>query len=205
MADAQKRAQVATMLEQRRQELGARADVSQRLRQLSASGNRLPAPPSRSPKRSTLLTVIVAAAAVAGLLVIATVATAAVASGFWVQNQLSSPTTTVEDYYAAVHQQDYQTAYTKFSATAQSALTETKYERDMRASDLIAGGVVSYSVSSATINGATATVMVDVVRNSDTTTARVFKVILTQQQQQQTWRISSIQQTGQTAAPTPAS
>lgn len=202
MANSRQRAELATRVEQRRQELGARADVSTRLRELSASGSRFPAPTSRSPKRSTLLTLIIAASAVAGLLLIAVIATAVIASGVWVQTQLDSPTTVAEDYFSAVHQQDYPTAYSKFSTGAQASLTEPKFERNMKATDLIAGGVESYSVSSANINGATAIVTVEVVRRGNTTTAQVFEVKLVLQQQ--SWRIDTIRQTGQAPAPTPS-
>lgn len=202
MANSRQRAELATRVEQRRQELGARADVSTRLRELSASGSRFPAPTPRNAKRSTLLTFIVAASAVAGLLLIAVIATAVIASGVWVQTQLNSPTTVVEDYFASVHQQDYQTAYSKLSTSAQASLTETKFERDMRATDLISGGVESYSASSANINGSTATVTVEVVRRGNTTAAAVFEIKLVLQQQ--SWRIETIRQTGQIAAPTPS-
>ena len=202
MANSRQRAELATRVEQRRQELGARADVSTRLRELSASGSRFPAPSARSPKRSTLLTVVIAVSAVAGLLLVAVLATTVIASGIWVQTQLSSPTTTVEDFYSSIHQQDYQTAYSKFSTGAQTALTEAKFERDMRATDLISGSVESYSVSSANVNGSTATLNVEVVRRGNTTTALVYEVKLVLQQQN--WRIETIRQTGQTAAPTPS-
>jgi hypothetical protein len=193
---------LATRIEQRRQELGARGDVSQRLRELSASGNRFPAPAARR-QRSTLNTVVITAIAGVGLLIIAAIAAIVVISGVWVQSQLtSSPSTTVEDFYAALHQQDYATAYGKFSSAAQGQLSEAKFEQTMRATDLIAGGVQSYTITSATTNAQTATVTVDVVRQGNSAVAQVFKLTLTQEQQ--SWRISSIQQTGQTSAPTPS-
>lgn len=204
MPDAQRRAELATRIEQRRQELGERADVSQRLRDLSASGSRFPSPVARRGQRSTLNTVIITAIAGAGLLLIAIVAIIVIASGVWVQTQLaSSPSSTAEDFYAAIHQQDYASAYAKFSSSAQSGLSEAKFEQTMRATDLISGGVQSYSVVSASTNGASATVTVDVVRQGDTTTASVFQLTLVQEQQ--SWRISAIRQTGQTTAPTPSS
>jgi hypothetical protein len=204
MPDAQRRAELATRIEQRRQELGERADVSQRLRELSASGSRFPSPAARHGQRSTLNTVIITSVAGAGLLLIAIVAVIVIASGVWVQSQLAnSPTTTVEDFYAAIHQQDYATAYAKFSSGAQGSLSEAKFEQTMRATDLLSGGVQSYAIATATTKGATATVTVDVVRQGDTTTASVFQLTLVQQQQ--TWRISAIRQTGQTTAPTPSS
>lgn len=202
MADSQRRAELATRIEQRRQELGERSDVSQRLRDLSASGSRLPSPTMRG-RRSTLNTVIITTVAGMGLLLVAAVAAIVIASGVWVQTQLSSPTTTVEDFYAAIHQQDYQTAYSKFSSGAQSTLSESKFEQTMRATDLISGGVESYSVVSTSTSGSTATVTVDVVRRGDTTMAQVFQLTLVQEQQ--TWHISTIRQTGQTTAPTPSS
>lgn len=202
MANSQRRAELATRIEQRRQELGGRSDVSQRLRDLSASGSRFPAPTARG-RRSTLNTVIITTIAGMGLLLVAAVAAIVIASGVWVQTQLSSPTTTVEDFYAAIHQQDYQTAYGKFSSEAQSTLSESKFEQTMRATDLISGGVESYSIASTSTSGSTATVTVDVVRRGDTTLAQVFQLTLVQEQQ--TWRISAIRQTGQTTAPTPSS
>lgn len=202
MPDAQRRAELATRIEQRRQELGARGDVSQRLRDLSASGSRFPAPGARG-QRSTLNTVIITAIAGVGLLIIVVIAAIVVISGVWVQTQLtSSPSTTVEDFYSAIHQQDYTTAYSKFSSAAQGQLSEAKFEQAMRATDLIAGGVQTYTIVKSTTNGQTATVTVDVVRQGNTSIAQVFELTLTQEQQ--SWRISSIQQTGQTSAPTPS-
>ena len=202
MSDPQRRAELASRIEQRRQELGARADVSTRLRELSASGSRFPAPAGRS-RRTSLTRFMIAAIAVAALVVVAGIAAIVVASGVWVQSQLSSPSITVEDFYSAVHQQDYPTAYSKFSTQAQNALSEPKFEQTMRATDLVAGGVDTYAIVSATTSGSTATVIVDVVRRGDTTMATVFQLTLVQEQQ--TWHISTIQQKGQTAAPTPSS
>lgn len=202
MPDARRRAELATRIEQRRQELGARGDVSQRLRDLSASGSRIPAPAARG-QRSTLNTVMITAIAGVGLLVIAVIAAIVIISGVWVQSQLtSSPSTTVEDFYSAIHQQDYASAYGRFSSAAQGQLSEAKFEQTMRATDLIAGGVQSYTIVNATTNGQTATVTVDVVRQGNSAIAQVFQLTLTQEQQ--TWRIASIKQTGQTSAPTPS-
>jgi hypothetical protein len=193
---------LATRIEQRRQELGTRGDVSQRLRELSASGSRISAPAARG-QRSTLNTVMISAIAGVGLLVIAIIAAIVIISGVWVQTQLtSSPSTTVEDFYSAIHQQDYATAYGKFSSAAQGQLSVAKFTQTMRATDLIAGGVQSYTIVSATTNGQTATVTVDVVRQGNSSIAQVFQLTLTQEQQ--TWRIASIKQTGQTSAPTPS-
>lgn len=202
MADSQRRTELATRIEQRRQELGARADVSTRLRELSASGSHLPVPSGRGP-RSPLFTLIIAASAVVALLVVAGIATFVVASGMWVQTQLSSPSITVEDFYSAVHQEDYQTAYSKFSTEAQNSLSEPKFEQAMRAADLVSGGVDTYSIISSSTKGSTTMVTVDVVRRGDTTMATVFQLTLVQEQQ--SWRIASIRQTGQTVAPTPSS
>ena len=202
MPDARQRAELATRVEQRRQELGARADVSQRLRELSASGSHFPTPSSRGTRRSTLNTVVITTVAGLALLLIAAIAAVVVISGVWVQSQLNSPTTTVENFYSAVHQQDYATAYSKFSPQAQSTLSESKFERTMRATDLISGGVQSYAIVSTTTSGATATVTVDIVRAGDSSVAQVYQVTLTQQQG--SWLISTVRQTGQTKAPTPS-
>jgi VCBS repeat-containing protein len=146
---------------------------------------------------------MISAIAGAGLLVIAVIAAIVIISGVWVQTQLtSSPSTTVEDFYSAIHQQDYATAYGRFSSAAQGQLSVAKFTQTMRATDLIAGGVQSYTIVSATTNGQTATVTVDVVRQGNSSIAQVFQLTLTQEQQ--TWRIASIKQTGQTSAPTPS-
>lgn len=202
MQDSHRRAELATRIEQRRQELGERADVSVRLRELSASGSHFPSPAARG-RRSSLSTVMLTTIGGIGLLLIIAVAAIVIISSVWVQAQLGSPTTTVEDFYSAIHQQDYQTAYSKLSSGAQGALSEPKFEQTMRATDLISGGVESYSIVSSSTNGTTATVSVEVVRRSDTTVAAVYQLTLVQEQQ--SWRISSIHQTGQTVAPTPSS
>ena len=202
MSNPQRRIELATRIEQRRQELGARADVSTRLRELSASGSHLPVP-AGALRRSPLFRLALVASAIVTLLLIAGIATFVIASGIWVQSQLSSPSITAEDFYSAVRRQDYQTAYSKFSTVAQNSLSETKFEQTMRASDLIGGSVDSYAIVSTTTSGSTATVTVDVVRRGDTTAATVFQLTLVQEQQ--SWRIATIHQTGQTAAPTPSS
>lgn len=202
MADAQQRTELATRIEQRRQELGARADVSQRLRDLSASGSHFPAPLARRKHRSTLTTLIITASAGLGLIVVAVIATVVIASGVWMQAQINSPSTPVEDFYSAIHQQNYQVAYNKLTTDAQSQMSEPKFEQQMRASDLLSGGVLSYAITSTEVSGSTATVIVEVVRSGDTTSAQVFKVTLVQQQG--TWRIGSIAPKGQIAAPTPS-
>lgn len=201
MSDSDRRAELATRIEQRRQELGARADVSTRLRELSASGNRFPARPSIR-QRSPVTMLIIAIIAMMALLIAAAVAAIAVSSGAWVQANLSSPATTAENFYAAIHQADYLTAYSELSTNAQNSLSESKFEATMRATDLVSGGVVSYAIVSTSTSGSTAKVTVDVVRSDDTTTATVF--VLTMSQEQQTWRIDTIRQTGQTPAPTPS-
>lgn len=201
MADSQRRAELASRIEQRRQELGTRADVSVRLRELSSSNHRFPARPTTK-ARSPVSMLIIAVVAMMILLIAAAIAAIAVSSGFWVQTSLSSPSTTAENFYAAVHQADYQSAYSELSTSARNSLSESKFEATMRATDLISGGVVSYAIVSSTTSGSTATVTVDVVRSGDTTTAAVF--VLTMTQEQQAWRISTVRQTGQTAAPTPS-
>lgn len=202
MSDSDRRAELATRIEQRRQELGARADVSTRLRELSASGSHFPTRPTIR-QRSPVTMLIVAIIAIMALLIAAAIAAITLSSGAWVQTSLSSPTTTAENFYAAIHQADYQTAYSELSTSAQNSLNESKFEATMRATDLVSGGVVSYSIVSTSTHGSNAKVIVDVVRSGDTTTAAV--IVLTMTQEQQTWRITTIRQTGQTAAPTPSS
>lgn len=203
MSDSSRYTDVATRVKRQREELGQRADVSQRLRDLSASSARNPIHPPQRPRQRPVTTTLVGIAAGAGLLLCAALATLVIASGVWAQAQFGSPTTTVEGFYSALHQQNYTQAYSYFSTSAQRSLGEAQFQQTMSAADMLAGAVESDTVTTSTVNGSTATVTVEVVRRGDTTQAQVYQLTLTQEEQ--SWRITTIRQTGTTVAPTPAS
>lgn len=202
MADPKRQEELAARIEERRKLLEGRADVSQRLRDLSASSARNPIAPARK-RRSPLVALLVTA--VAGMALIGCVAAsiALIGSGLWVQAQLGSPNTTVEDFFSAIHAQNYSQAYSFLSSKAQKELPEGRFQQVYQASDALSGAVDYFAITSTVTKGSTATVAVDVVRRGDTKTAQVFVLTLTQENS--AWRITTIRLTGSTTAPPPTS
>ena len=201
MADP-RREELATRIEERRRLLEERPDVSQRLRQLSSSSARNPIAPARK-TRSPLITLLITGVAALALIACVAVSVALISSGIWVQAQLGSPNTTVEDFYSAVHAQNYPLAYSFLSSKAQKELPEERFQQIYQASDTISDRVDYYAITSTVTKDTAATVTVDVVRRGDIKTAQVFALALTQENG--SWRITSISQTGSTPAPTPTS
>lgn len=202
MADPQRHQELAARIEEKRRLLEGRADVSQRLRELSSSSSRNVMAPARK-RRSPLLTLLVTGGAVVALFACIVASVALIGSGIWVQAQLGSPNTTVEDFFSAIHAQNYPQAYGFLSHKAQSELSEERFQQVYQASDTLAGAVDYYAIMATVTQGSTATVTVDVVRQGDTKTAQVFALALAQEGG--SWRITAIQQTGTAPAPTPAS
>jgi hypothetical protein len=202
MADPQRHEKLAARIVEQRKLLEGRADVSQRLRDLSASSARNPIAPARK-RRSPLIALLVTAIAGMALIACIIASIAIISSGIWVQTQLGSPTTTVEDFFSALHAQNYSQAYGFLSSKAQSELSEERFQQIYQASDALSGSVDYYAITSTVTQGSTATVTVDVVRRGDSKTAQV--VALTLIQENGSWRISTIRQQGAAPAPTPAS
>jgi hypothetical protein len=201
MSDPHLQEKLAARIEERRRLLEGRADVSQRLRDLSSSNARNPLAPARK-LRSPLLVILATAAACMALFACIIASVAVISSGLWFQSQLGSPNTTVEDFYSAIHAQRYAQAYDFLSSSARSELSEARFQQVYQASDTLTGAVDYYAITASTTQGSTATVSVDVVRKGDTTTAEMD--VLTLVQDGGNWRISSIRQNGTTTAPTPA-
>ncbi len=202
MADPQRQKELAARIEERRRLLEERPDVSQRLRDLSSSSGRNPVAPARK-RRSPLIALLVTAGAGLALLVCVVASIAIISSGVWVQAQLGSPNTTVENFYSAIHAQDYPQAYSFLSSKARNELSEERFQQIYQASDTLSGSVDYYAITSTATQASTATVTVDVVRRGDTTTAQVYVLTLTQENN--SWLIMAIRQTGSGPAPTPAS
>ncbi|HEX9038883.1 MAG TPA: hypothetical protein VF808_18015 [Ktedonobacterales bacterium] len=202
MADPQIQEKLAARIEERRRLLEGRADVSQRLRDLSSSSGRNPVAPARK-TRSPLVVLLITAAAGIALFACIAVSAAVISSGIWVQTQLGSPNTTVEDFYSAIHAQNYAEAYGFLSSSAQNELTEARFQQVYQTDDTLSGPVDYYAITGASTRGSTATVTVDVVRKGDTNTANI--VILTLIQESGSWRIASMRMNGSTTAPTPSS
>jgi hypothetical protein len=168
---------LAERLERRRQDLRARLDVSPKLRQLSRaaiSPSLLPERVRRSP--ALISAIVVAAIALLGACVVA--ATALAASGLWLQGQLGDPATTAQNFYGALHQQDYARAYTYLSSATQQRTSQSAFVAQYSELDAIAGVVESYNITSDSATAADATVVMSVVRRGDTTRAQAQTLTL---------------------------
>lgn len=201
MQEQRQRAELAERVERRRQEIRQRHDVSQTIRKLSTSSSRNPTPMPR--RRSTTLTLVLGglgAVAVVALVVTAIALTTFVTS---VRGAISDPTSTADQFYSALHQQDYQQAYSYLSKNAQAHLSETAFTNQYGSLDTTQGIVDSYTVSSSSTNGNTATVALIIVRRGNLTTGQ--QQTLTLVQQDGNWRIDSIVLGGTVPAPTQSS
>lgn len=180
---------LAALVEQHRRELSERLDVSPALRQLS----RVVLPQSLLPgrrRRSPMLASFVVAAALALLLACVLGATGIAAGSFYLQGQLSDPTTSAQDFYAALHEQDYARAYSYLTPAAQQRTSSAAFVTTYSDLDAVAGVVESYTIGDASVTGTSATVVANVVRREDTTRAQAQTLTLAQQNG--TWRIDRI-------------
>ena len=177
------------LVEQRRRELADRPDVSQRTRLLSASSSRNQIG-RRPAKRSNVRTLLIGFVAVAMVIACATSAVAVVAGSFWVRDQLGDPTTVVQQFYSALHQRNYGQAYSYFSTEQKSRLSQDVFTDRYGSYDRLDGVVESYPMTGKVVHASTATVVVQVSRLADTTTARVETLTLVKQGG--SWRIDSI-------------
>jgi hypothetical protein len=100
-------------------------------------------------------------------------------------NFVSSPMTTVDNYYTAVQSQDYATAYSYLSVDTLSlngqrtTASESSYEQIATTLDNQRGLVTAYAVTSSNVSGDTATITVHVTRaggNSYNVTLRLAKI-----------------------------
>ncbi len=198
MKDPQSRAELAERVEQRRRELSTRPDVSQAMRKLSATSNHRNTLDALPKKRSTRITLIlIGVGVVAVLAVVLTVATFA-----FLTNQLSDPTATAENYYSALHDRDYQQAYSYLTRGAQAHLTETAFANTYAGLDTTGGIVDSYSIKSSTTDGSRATIVMIVVRRGNTSTGQLQT--LSMLQENGNWRIDAITLGATVPAPTPS-
>jgi hypothetical protein len=180
---------LAARLAEGRRQLSGRPDVSQKMRDLSASSSQNPNSSLR-PKRSPLLTTVMLAAGVFLLVACAVGATALVASGLWVQNQLSDPPTTAQNFYGALQSQNYTRAYTYTSSSFQKRIPADAFNDQFSSLDQVSGVVDSYPIVSEKTSGATATVVVHVIRRSNK--AQALTQTLSMVKEGNNWRIDNI-------------
>ena len=191
--------ELAQVVEQRRRELADRQDVSERTRQLSASSSRNQI--GRRPvKRSNLRTLLIGAIAVVMVLACAGSAVAVVAGSVWLRDQLGDPATVVQQFYSALHQRSYGEAYSYFSSAQKSRISQDVFSDRYSSYDQLNGVVESYPIMSKAIQGSTATIVVQVTRRADPTTAQVETIKAVKQGG--SWRIDSITEGATVPVPT---
>lgn len=202
MKDPQRRKELAELVARRREELGNRPDISQRMRKLSESSGRNPIGPKPVPRRTTLTILAGGLAAVALIACVAT-AIAVTAGGLWFQSQLNDPSTTVQKFYTALHQQDYPDAYALLSSNLKAHVSQSQFTDQYSSIDQIKGVVDTYPILKSTIGNSAATVTVAVVRRGDESTAQVETIHLVKDGND--WNIDAITDTGTMPAPSPTS
>jgi hypothetical protein len=174
---------------ERRRQLAERQDVSQKMRDLSASSSQNPNSSLR-PRRSPLLTTVMLAAGVFLLVACAVGATALVLSGLWVQNQLSDPPTTAQNFYGALQSQNYTRAYSYTSSGFQKRIPADAFNDQFSSLDQVSGVVDSYPIVSEKTSGDKATVVVHVIRRSNK--AQALTQTLMMVKEGNSWRIDNI-------------
>ena len=198
-ADARRRAELAERVEQRRREFGDRPDISQAMRKLSQSSSRNPLG-GNARKRPTTLTLVLGAVAVVAMLACVGTAIGVTAGGLWLRDQLGDPSTTGDQFFSALHEQDYQQAYSYLSTAAQAHLSQAAFTNQYAAYDQINGIVDSYLVKSSAMNGSRATIVYVVVRRGNTSTGQLQTVTFVQENGN--WRIDRIALGATVPAPT---
>ena len=110
--------------------------------------------------------------------------------GFFAKT-VAAPAITVDQYYTAVKNQDYNTAFTYIStnltASNGQTLTQELYSTAAQALDTVKGKVTNFSVGSLSTSNNVATVTVSVTRGN----ASPYDVHLQLQQVNGSWKITS--------------
>lgn len=172
MKDPKRRAELTKMLEHRRRELGERSDISQAMRKLSQSSSRNPIGPQRKP-RSATVGIVIGVAAVVVLIACVISAVSLTAGALALNDQLTDPSTTVQRFYSALHQQDYNLAYSYFSKNLKKNVSQSAFADQYGSYDRVKGVIQSYPVQSSTVGATTATMTIAVVRRSNDSTAQL--------------------------------
>jgi hypothetical protein len=180
---------LAARVAERRRQLADRPDVSQKMRDLSATSSQNPNS-SLKPRRSPLLTTVMLAAGVFLLVACAVGATALVLSGLWVQNQLSDPPTTAQNFYGALQSQNYTRAYSYTSSGFQKRIPADAFNDQFSGLDQVSGVVDSYPIVSEKTTGDKATVVVHVIRRSNKGQALIQTLSMVKEGN--SWRIDNI-------------
>jgi len=190
---------LASIVARRRRLLSERPDVSARMRELSRSSSQHGM--EDTPGRRKIATTLALALGVALLVSCALATTGLVASGVWLQGDLSDPPTTAQNFYGALHRQDYARAYSYLSAAARKNISASAFAAQYSGVDQVAGVVESYTITSATTRGATATIVASVVRRGALTQSQIETLALAKENG--AWKIDNVSVGGTAPAPTP--
>lgn len=188
MNDVKRRKELTQRVEQRRRELAARPDTSNRMRKLSESSSRNQIGKQR--KRSTTLSFIIGGFAVIALVACVASAVAVTAGGLWLKGQLDDPSQVTLKFYTSLHQQDYHLAYSYLSGSFKAHVSESAFTDKYGSYDQISGIVEHYTVTKSDVGDTTATVAMIVARRGDPTTAQVQTLRLIKEGSD--WHIDSI-------------
>ncbi len=200
MKDPKRRAELSTLLEQRRRELGERTDISQAMRKLSQSSSRNPIGPQKKP-RSATVGLLLGAAGVFVLVACIVSAVSLTAGALALNDQLTDPSTTVQRFYSALHEQNYNLAYSYFSKNLKAHVSQSAFADQNGSFDQIKGVIQSYPVQNSNIGATSATITVAVVRRSNDSTGQLQTLGLTKEGND--WRIDSITLGGSVPIPSP--
>ena len=200
MKDPKRRAELSTLLEQRRRELGERSDVSQAMRKLSQSSSRNPIGPQAKQRSNTMMIVFTVAAVV--VMVACIVSTVALTAGALALNdQFTDPSTTVQRFYSALHQQNYTLAYSYFSKNLKANVSQTAFSDQYSSYDQVKGVIQTYPIQSSAIGTTTATLTVAVTRRSNDSTAQIQTLRLVKEGND--WHVDGITLGGSVPIPSP--
>lgn len=192
MDDRHEREALTHRVAEHRKLLGDWDSLDPRVRTLAQSGSRNLLPPRPGGRNSSVSLVVLAVVAAIALIGCVATATAVVASGVWLQGALNDPTTTVQGFYGAVKQQNFQRAYSYFSASARSHMSEATFTDTFGSYDRIDGAVSGFTITRTDMaaSGSKATVIVSVERKGGAASQQVHTLLLVKEDG--VWRINSL-------------
>jgi len=80
------------------------------------------------------------------------------------QNSLNGPQTTLNDFYSALHSNDYQSAYDQLSSRYQHALSYNAFQAKYAALDVLNGSIESHQITAIQSQSDNATASIELVR-----------------------------------------
>src|SRR5262249_22652118 len=144
----------------------------------------------RPQKRSRFRAMIVTGSALVVLLACIIGTVAVVWANSLVQTGFSDPQNTVQQFYGALHQTNYAEAYTYFSRSAKSHVSESTFANIYGSYDRVDGIIQNFPMQSSTVHGNAAQVVVLVTRRGDVNTGQLQTVHLVNSNS--TWYIDSL-------------